>query len=95
MVLKFCIDADIIDCPEHILDKLPEYQNQFTDWLFDKNNDHPYWFYINGEKMGCCYRSEAFVNWLNEFILKDSQYKAKILEKEINSWDGSLPMILF
>jgi|CZCB01.1.fsa_nt_gi hypothetical protein len=25
--VRFCIDDDIIDCPEHIMDKLTYYQN--------------------------------------------------------------------
>jgi hypothetical protein len=95
VVVRFCIDADIIDCPEHIMDKLTYYRNKFTDWLFDKNNCHTYWVIENGEKIGCCYRSEAFVEWLNRFVLKDSLQKAVVVEKEICIWDKNLPEVFF
>ncbi|ADD03142.1 conserved hypothetical protein [Thermoanaerobacter italicus Ab9] len=95
VVIQFCIDADIIDCPEHVIDRLTYYQNEFIDWLFDKKNDHPYWVIENGKKILCCYRSEAFVEWLNRFVLKDSPQKAAVVEKEITTWDENLPLIFF
>lgn len=68
VVVTFGLDADIIQCPEYIIGNLIEYRDKFTDWLFDKDNNHPYWFYKNGEKVGCCYRSEAFAEWLNILV---------------------------
>ena len=56
VVVTFDLDADIIDCPEDIIDNLIEYKDKFLNWLFDKKNNHPYWLYINGEKVGCYYR---------------------------------------
>lgn len=88
-------DADIIDCPVDISDNLMEYRIQFLKWLFDKQNHHSYWVYKNGEKYGCCYRSEAFVKWLNCFVLHNSAIKVKILESYVTTWDKSLPFICF
>ncbi|WP_454054294.1 hypothetical protein [Clostridium sp. Marseille-Q7071] len=95
VVVKFDIDADIIDCPENITDNLIEYSNKFMNWLFDKQNNHSYWWYENGEKAGCSYRSEAFVEWLNKFVFDKSLNKAKVLECGVNNWDKNLPYIFF
>ncbi|ACL21998.1 hypothetical protein Dhaf_3985 [Desulfitobacterium hafniense DCB-2] len=90
IVIQFCVDADIIDCPVDISDSLIEYRNKFIDWLYDKQNNHSYWIYKNGEKYGCSYRSEAFVEWLNKFVLSNSLVKAKVLESNVKNWDNSL-----
>jgi hypothetical protein len=95
IVVRFCIDADIIDCPVDILNNLTEYRKQFIDWLFDKENNHSYWIYKNGKQYGCCYRSEAFVEWLNNFVLPNSVIKAKVLESKVVSWDKNLPTVFF
>lgn len=89
VLVKFCVDADIIECPNHIVSDLEEYQHRFTEWLYDKNNDHSYWMYVDGEKYGCSYRAEAFVEWLNTFILNSNQDKAKVLEQSISE-DGMI-----
>lgn len=91
IVVDFGCDADIIDCPEQIIDDLDNLRNRFIDWLFDEKNDHSYWMYENGEKHGCCYRSEAFIEWLNKYILTDSEYKVELIESAVLSWDKSLP----
>ena len=95
VVVTFGVDADIIDCPEEIIDDLIEYRDEFTTWLFDKQNNHSYWFYINGERVGCCYRSEPYVEWINTFILDNSLRKVKVLESSVKNWDKNLPSIFF
>jgi hypothetical protein len=72
-------NADVIDIPEHILANIENVQNLFFKWLFDKSNDHNYWVYENGKKKYCSYRSEAFVEWLNDYLLKDSMEKAYLI----------------
>ena len=51
------------------------------------------WYYKNGEKFGCCYRSEAFVEWLNKFILFDSIDKVEVIETNVTEFDTSLPFL--
>jgi hypothetical protein len=95
VVVEFDCDADIIDCPDNIIDNLIDYSDLFLKWLFDKNNNHSYWMYEDGNKYGGSYRSEAFVEWLNIFILGDLEDKAKVLERCIYNWDHTLPTISF
>lgn len=87
ILVQFCVNADIIECPAFILNDLKSYQNEFTEWLYDKTNDHAYWMYKDGEKYGCSYRSEAFVEWLNKFILDKHEEKAKVVEQSVDE-DG-------
>jgi hypothetical protein len=79
LIVDFSIDTDIIDVPQFIVDDVESYQTQFLDWLFDKTIDHAYWEYRDGEKYGCNYRSEAFVEWLNAHPLCEMQEKAKVV----------------
>ena len=81
VLVEFCIDADIIKCPDFIIKDLQAYQVQFTEWLYDLNNNHAYWMYEDGKKYGCSYRSRAFVEWLNTFVLNENEEKAKVLEE--------------
>ena len=38
-------------------------------------------FVEEGEKVGCQFRSEAFVEWLNVYPLKNSPEKAKVISR--------------
>jgi hypothetical protein len=40
IVVRFCVDADIIYCPVDILNSLTEYRKRFIDWLYDRQNHH-------------------------------------------------------
>jgi hypothetical protein len=42
VAVVFDYNADIIDCPEVIVNRLVEYSAKFIDWLFDKRNEHSY-----------------------------------------------------
>lgn len=95
VVVTFDIDVDIIDCPKEVVDNLEDYRDKFLKWLFDKQNDHSYWLYENGKKNCCCYRSEAFVEWLNSNILTNSLIKARLLESSVMKWDKKLPSLSF
>ena len=40
VVVTLGVDADIIDCPEEVIDNLIDFSGKFTYWLFDKQNNH-------------------------------------------------------
>lgn len=81
--VQFDIDADLIDCSNEICDNIDKYQTEFLKWLLDKSNEHKYWVYKNEEKFGCCYRSDAFVEWLNKFVVNDNT-NIKVVERQVN-----------
>lgn len=95
VLVEFSVDADIIECPKWTVEELPAYQIQFREWLFDKKNDHPYWVYKNEEKHGCCYRSHAFVEWLNNFVMQDNLEKATVIEECVSYETGHICRVIF
>lgn len=95
VLVKFCVDADIIECPDWIVTDLKLYQQSFDEWLFDKKNDHPYWKYKDGEKYGCSYRSSAFVDWLNRFVLYSDSEKSSVLEECVSYETGVVCRIVY
>ena len=88
LLVVFGPDGDIIDVPQSVIENVGKYQNEFFKWLYDKSIDHKYWWYENGEKVGCDFRSEAFVEWLNANPLRETQEKAKVTS-------NCLPLIYF
>jgi len=84
LIINFGPDCDTVDVPEIVIEKLRDYDIQFQKWLCDKSIDHDYWVYDEeGEKVGCQFRSEAFVEWLNVYPLKNSPEKAKVISRYI------------
>ena len=95
LIIRFDVDADIIDVPQSIVTNAESYQTQFLDWISNKDNNHAYWHYVNGEKWGLCYRSDALVEWLNTFPLATSSEEAKIIDNKVKEFDEKLPSLFF
>lgn len=79
VIVEFCKDVDVIDCPDVVVDNLDSYRCQFEEWFYDKSNNHGHWQYKDGEQCLHNFRSEVFVEWLNKFILKSHTEKTKVL----------------
>ena len=58
-----------------------------------KMNDHKYWVIEDGQKKYCSYATEAFVDWLNQFITKDEG--TTIVAISSRRIDDTLPIIFF
>lgn len=101
LFVEFDCYADIIDVPEAVITKRKQYRNRFLDWLYDKNNRHEYWVKVQdqeGEQLyGVQFGSDAFVKWLNEKVLKKSDFKASVVERDLFVTDNTegLPSIFF
>jgi len=87
-------DIEIMYVPQCIFENIEEHQRNFFKWLFDKNNDHQYWRYLDGNKSYCEYDANAFVQWLNEIILYESNEKAAIVEKN-GSIHNSITKVIY
>ncbi|WP_292380353.1 hypothetical protein [Methanosarcina sp. UBA289] len=95
LVIQFDIDADIIDVPQTIIENAGHYQDQFHKWLSNKAVNHSYWFYKDGKKYGLIFRSDAFVEWLNKYPLKENSQKAKIVSQHSSEYEKALPILFF
>jgi hypothetical protein len=96
LVLQFDMNADIIDVPQIVIDKKDILYDRFFFWLYDQHNNHKYW--VNNKeksKYGVCYRSDAFIEWLNKKVLKESEHKAKLLSEYICDYSDDLPILYF
>ena len=83
MFVEFDVDADIIDVPQSVIDNADHLRSHFLKWLYDKNVRHKYWYTFKDGSKGVMYRSDAFVEWLNKKVLKDSEQEAVIIEQHV------------
>ena len=95
--------GEIIEVPEHVVEKRNYYRKKFLDWLYDPKVKHKYRIEVyeaSGKKfVGVRYDAEAFVEWLNKKVLRNTK-SAKIvetdLEADIEAWEATgLPYIFF
>ena len=100
MLVEFDLDADIIDVPQHVIDYRNRYRNQFYKWLSDPSVKHKYWRKVpkkdGGFYMGLCYRSDAFLEWLNRKLRKTGE-QATLVEAHVSieEYHDQLPSIFF
>ena len=88
MIVEFDIGADLIEVPEWVVRDREKLRRQFLKWLTGFEGSRRY------RKGGCwCYRSDAFVYWLNKRVLKGEQ--ARVVQEQLGAWDDSLPSIFF
>ena len=96
LFVKFDINADIIDVPQQIIDDREILRRRFLKWLYNKNTKHNYWYTFPGGEKGVIFRSEAFVEFLNKKVLRNSMQKAVIVQQEIPLENiQNLPSIFF
>lgn len=85
--IEFDCHADIIDVPSSVGLRIKKYRNQFLDWIYDKRNKHKYWEKCSDGKGGSIdvvyYDVDAFVEWLNNRIIKDKFEPAIVVERNI------------
>jgi hypothetical protein len=81
VVVDFYQYHQVVKCHSRIGRNLSKLQKEFLSWLHDKNIDHPYWVYKDGEKFGVSFNANALVFWLNTHRFnKRSRIVAKIVE---------------
>ena len=95
IVIEMTFDADVIEVPDAIEQNIEGIQSQFDKWIHNKAIEHKYWFYKDGKKYCPQFRGDAFVEYLNEIVLKDSGEKAKMVERYVENYDSSLKSIWF
>ena len=101
LLIVFDCDADIIEVPQSIIDERDVLSRRFWKWLSNKSNKHQYWttFKDSSGKQwtGLRYRGDAFVEWLNKKVLKNTNEKSYVLHMhvDINDYEKELPSIYF
>lgn len=95
IVVEMTYDADIIEVPDEVEKRLKEIQKKFDKWIHNKETEHEYWHYKDGKKYCPQFRGDAFVEYLNQIILIDSEEKAKVVEMHVENYDSSIKKIWF
>lgn len=77
-------DTVYFRCPAKVGRNIRKLQRSFLTWLYDRKNDHPYWFScgVNEdgiEKFGVSYNEDAFIYWLNNVRFKKGKTVAFLI----------------
>jgi hypothetical protein len=95
LLVEFDINADIIDVPQTVIDSRELLRRQFIKWLYSPGVKKKHTKTINGNS-GLCFRSEAFVEFLNKKVLQNSVQKAVIIQQEVPvNNEQNLPSVFF
>jgi len=78
-------DTKYIICSTKIGRKIRRLQTEFDEWLYDRENNHPYWEISHedekGNKVyGVCFNAEAFVYWLNSVRFRRGKKVARLID---------------
>lgn len=99
MIIKFDLDADVIDVPKAVIDEREVLRRRFLKWICNKSIKHKYWVTITdayGRKiLGLRYRGDAFVAWLNKKVLANSEQTATLIQQHVTEYSEDLPYIFF
>jgi len=90
----FANDFDIIDVPDYLAKDIENVQQKFWDWLYDESSNHNYWTLINGIRC-YSYGSDEFVDWINKFLLHETDEKAIIVSRLLTEYNNDNPTICF
>lgn len=95
LLYVYC-EANLVIVPDFVADDLLTYQKKFDRWIYKKSNNHGYWTRRFG-KLVLAFDGEAFIKWLNEYIIEDENEKAKIIKEDYvpSKEDMELPRIYF
>ena len=77
-------DTEYIRCPAKVGRNIRQLQREFDKWLYNRENNHPYWEVAHvdeeGNKFyGVCFDAEAFVYWLNNIRFRERKKVARLL----------------
>lgn len=76
-------DLEYMVCPAKVGRDINRLQQEFWDWLFDRKNQHPYWFEYEEDgniDYGVSYRTDAFIYWLNNVKFNKGKNIARLIE---------------
>ena len=96
MLVEFDVSADIIEVPSFVVEKRKHYRKKFLDWLYNPAVKHSYWVKSSSGWKGVCFGTDAFVEWLNKKVLKHSDEKAVVVQRDVSHENSNnLPSIFF
>jgi hypothetical protein len=78
-------DLEYIKCSAKVGRNINQLQKDFFKWLYNRENNHPYWEVFGEDEegnviYGVCYRTDAFVYWLNKVRFNKGKSVARLIE---------------
>jgi hypothetical protein len=76
-------DIEYMLCPPKVGRNIKRLQKEFWEWLYDRENQHPYWFADEEDGIvtyGVSYRTDAFIYWLNKVKFNKGKNVARLIE---------------
>jgi len=78
-------DIEYMICPTKVGRNIKRLQKDFFKWLYNRENNHPYWEVFEEDEegniiYGVCYRTDAFVYWLNNVRFTKGKKVARLIE---------------
>jgi hypothetical protein len=79
------MDTEFMICPSKIGRNIIQLKREFDKWLYNGENDHPYWViaYEDGDGNKCygvSFNADAFVYWLNHVRFKKGKRVARLIK---------------
>ena len=95
LLVNWTFSSDLIECPNFVVENIKKYQTEFDKWLYN-TKEHDYWVNIDDEQI-IQFDIDAFVNWINEYLINNLDDKAFILKHDFkpNKEEKLLPQINF
>ncbi|WP_075617943.1 hypothetical protein [Paenisporosarcina indica] len=72
-------DTQYVRCLTKVGRNIRQLQDEFFEWLFDRNNNHKYWKYDEETGYIVNYDAEALVYWLNHIRFKKGKRVAALI----------------
>ncbi len=97
VLLNWTYEFDMIECPDYISNNIIEYVKKFDMWISDKSNHHEYWTKDCFNNDALCFGSEAFVNWLNKYVIQKQDKNVIFVKRNFQADDEEkkLPHVYF
>ena len=76
-------DIEYMICPAKVGRNIKRLQKDFFKWLYNRENNHPYWFEEEEDGnviYGVSYRTDAFIYWLNKVKFNKGKNVARLIE---------------
>ena len=78
-------DTEYMICPTKVGRNVRQLQRDFDKWLYNRENNHPYWELAHideegNEFYGVCFNADAFVYWLNNIRFNKGKQVARLIE---------------
>ena len=86
-ILVICDTADLVEVPQSVVDNLELYRRRFLKWIYNDSVKHKYWVNDSKGNKYPCYRTDAFIEWLNKKVISAYEEPAVMIAETVDADD--------